>query len=82
MSGLLLNHNFAKSVLASGITNVATTLDLEAGDGAKFPATGDFMCVIWDSGFSSPVSDATREIVKVTSRSTDELTIDRFRSVG
>ena len=77
MSGLLLNHNFAKSVLAGGITNVATTLDLEAGDGAKFPATGDFMCVIWDSGFSSPVSDATREIVKVTSRSTDELTIDR-----
>lgn len=77
MSGLLLNHNFAKSVLAGNITDVATTLSVTAADGAKFPATGDFMCVIWDSGFSSPVSDATREIIKVTARTVDALTIDR-----
>lgn len=77
MSGLLLNQNFAKSALASGITNVATSLALTAADGAKFPATGDFMCVIWDSGFSSPVSDANRELVKATARSTDTLTIVR-----
>lgn len=77
MSGLLINHNFAKSSLASGITDADLTLDLAAGDGAKFPATGDFVCVLWDSAYASPVSDLTREIIKVTSRSTDELTFVR-----
>jgi hypothetical protein len=33
--------------------------------------------VLWDSAYASPVSDLTREIIKVTSRSTDELTFVR-----
>lgn len=77
MSGLLINHNFAKSALASGIADSDLSLDLAAGDGAKFPATGDFVCVLWDSAYASPVSDLTREIIKVTDRSTDALTIVR-----
>ena len=79
MSGFHLNHNFAKSGLASGITDAATTLPLLPGDGAKFPAVGNYLCVVWDSAYASPVSDLTREIIEVTARSTDDLTIVRAR---
>lgn len=66
--------NNAKSTLLYGITNVAVTLYVQAGDGAKFPtlAAGDwFYATLVASG------GATVEIVKCTARSSDTLTIAR-----
>ena len=65
--------NNAVSRLAGNITNIATTLTITPGDGAKFPSLG--------AGEYFPATlvkaDGTLEIVKVTSRSTDTLTIER-----
>ena len=65
MSYFLGVKNRAISSLASDVTDVATTWILATGEGAKFPATGDFHVTCED------------EIVKVTARSTDTLTVTR-----
>ena len=65
--------NFAHSTLASGITNVATSLAVAAGQGARFPSLGAgeyFYVTLEDASLN-------REIVKVTARSTDTFTIVR-----
>ena len=73
MTRLVQFANNAVSRLAGNITNIATTLTITPGDGAKFPALG--------AGEYFPATlvkaDGTLEIVKVTSRSTDTLTIER-----
>jgi len=65
--------NNASGTLAAGITDTATTLTLSAGQGALFPtlASGDYCwCTLVDT--SNNV-----EIIKVTARSTDTLTMTR-----
>ena len=65
--------NNATTTLASGITNVATSLTVASGGGAKFPTLtgGDvFYATLANSGGSV-------EIVQVTARSTDTFTIVR-----
>lgn len=65
--------NNASSTLASGITNVATSLTVASGNGALFPtlSAGDyFYCTLTNA-------IGTIEIVKVTARSTDTFTITR-----
>lgn len=65
--------NNAYSTLASGITDVATSISVQAGHGARFPAitgTDYFYCTLIDSSNNL-------EIVKVTARSTDTLTVTR-----
>jgi hypothetical protein len=64
--------NNATSTLASGITNVATSLSVQAGHGAKFPSptNGDFF-------LATIVQGSTIEIVKCTARSGDVLTVVR-----
>ena len=64
--------NNAKSTLASGITDVATSLTVASGEGALFPnpSGGDFFMVTLDDGTNI-------EIVKVTARATDVFTIVR-----
>ena len=57
--------NRVVSALAADITSTATSLSVIAGEGAKFPATGDFHITIED------------EILKCTARSTDTLTVVR-----
>ena len=73
MTRLIKFANNAVSRLAGNITNIATTLTITPGDGAKFPALG--------AGEYFPATlvkaDGTLEIVKVTARSTDTLTIER-----
>ena len=73
MTRLVKFANNAVSRLAGNITNIATTLTITPGDGAKFPALG--------AGEYFPATvvkaDGTLEIVKVTARSTDTLTIER-----
>jgi len=69
--------NNAASTLASTITNVATTLSVQVGDGAKFPAAS----LISGNYFYATLIDASNnlEIVKVTDRSTDTFTVIRAR---
>ena len=66
--------NNAATTLASGITNVATTLTVAAGQGVLFPSpTGgnySYITLINAAG-------TVLEIVKLTARSTDTLTITR-----
>jgi len=57
--------NRAKSALAADITDVATSLTVTAGEGAKFPSTYPFPITIED------------EILKCTNRVTDTLTVER-----
>ena len=73
MTRLVKFANNAVSRLAGNITNIATTLTITPGDGAKFPALGA------GEHFAATLvkADGTLEIVKVTARSTDTLTIAR-----
>ena len=70
--GLKVANN-AFGTLNAGITNSDTTIVLQAGEGARFPSlsAGDY--------FYATLIDTTNnlEIVKVTARSTDTMTIER-----
>jgi len=70
--------NFAKSTLAGDIDSTTTSLNLQSGDGAKFPDV-EFNCVIWKkSSYAEPDDDPNMEIVRVTSKGTgDNWTIVR-----
>jgi hypothetical protein len=72
MSALYTNN--AATTLASGITNVATSLTVAAATGGLFPSpTGsDYFYITLENA-----AGTVREIVKCTSRSTDTLTIVR-----
>ena len=69
----ILFTNNAATTLASGITNVATSLTVAAGKGALFPTISgsDFFYATLANGSGGV------EIVKVTARSTDTFTIVR-----
>ena len=69
----VLYANRAFSTLASSITNVATSLSVAAGQGARFPAitAPDYFYATLDDNAGNV------EIVKVTARSTDTFTIVR-----
>ena len=68
--------NNASSSLASGITNVATSLTLATGQGALFPnpTGGDWFLLTLTQATGV---ESSWEIVKVTARTTDTLTIVR-----
>ena len=70
--GLKVSNN-AYGTLAVGITSSATTIVLNAGEGARFPTlgAGDFFFAV----LINPTGDL--EIVKATARSTDTLTVVR-----
>lgn len=65
--------NFARSKVATGINSSATTLAITGGTGALFPAlTGaEYFYLTLEN------SSLVREIVKVTARTADTLTIVR-----
>jgi len=75
--------NFAEGTLNVGISNVATSLTMVSGQGARFPNPGtnyatSFNAVIWNStDYSNPSDDPSVEWVTVTARSTDTMTITR-----
>lgn len=66
--------NNAFSVLASGISNVATTITLATGTGSRFP-TGDFRVTL--IGYDGLGNENSWEICHCTSRSGDVLTVQR-----
>ena len=72
--------NNATSKLSAGISTGDTSLTLESGDGALFPDSFPYRVTIWDSdSYSSPGDDSNSEIVEVTGKSTDILTISRAK---
>lgn len=69
--------NFAKTTLSTGYNSAATSIVLSSGDGAKLPAV-PFNATWWNfTDFPDPADDADVEIVRVTARSTDTLTVTR-----
>lgn len=68
--------NFAYSTVATAPSppTSGTTLHVQTGDGALFPAT-PFNATVWPAGVQ-PTHDVA-EIVRVTNRSSDTLTITR-----
>ena len=72
MAAYVVTNN-AYSTLASSVLIAATTLTVQAGHGARFPAisAGDFTFITLQD------SSNYIEIVKVTARSTDTFTIVR-----
>lgn len=68
--------NFASSTLASSITSGATTLTVRSGTGSLFPApTGlEFFYAVMEN---RTAAGTTREIVKVTARTSNTMTIVR-----
>ena len=70
--GVKLKNN-AFGTLAAGINDSITTIALTAGQGAKFPTTSS------DDYFYATLIDSSNnlEVVKVTTRSTDSMTVTR-----
>lgn len=73
MANMIFTNN-AATTLASGITNVATSLTVASGTGALFPnpTGGQYFYLTLQT-----VAGTTIEIVKCTARSTDTLTVTR-----
>lgn len=69
----VLVKNNAYSTLAAGINDSATSITLAAGTGARFPAAGGS-----DYFYATLINTSNQlEVVKVTARSTDTLTVVR-----
>lgn len=69
--------NFAKVTVSTGYDNDDTSIVLSSGHGALLP-TVPFNVVWWNStDYSDPSDDPNVEIVRVTARSTDTLTVTR-----
>ena len=72
--------NFKKVTVSTGYNNTATSIVLATGQGAELPdPSGDnYNLVWWDStNYNDPADDPNVEIVRVTAKSTDTLTITR-----
>lgn len=70
--------NNAYSSLAANASNSTTTLTLATGTGARFPSpTGGNYFLLTLVGLDSNANESSWEIVKVTARSTDTLTVVR-----
>ena len=70
-----VNKNFAYSTLDGGV--LIGALSMVVTTGANFPATGNFMCVLWDQTYANPSFDPDRELVLCTARSTNTITTTR-----
>ena len=69
--------NFAKVTVSTGYDNDDTSIVLTTGHGAKLP-TVPFNVVWWNStDYADPADDPNVEIVRVTGRSSDTLTVTR-----
>ncbi len=73
--------NFGKVTASTGYSSSATTVVLNTGDGARLPAPsgGCTFPLTWFNAtdYSDPADDPSREIVSVTARTGDTLTIVR-----
>jgi hypothetical protein len=73
--------NFGKVEVSQGYDDLATSIVLTTGYGARLPDTetdGEFNLVWWNaSDYGDPADDANKEIVRVTARIADTLTVIR-----
>ena len=73
--------NFGKVTVSTEHDSDDVTIVLSSGDGAKLPqpsTDGAFNMVWWNStDYGDPADDPSVEIVRVTARSTDTLTVTR-----
>lgn len=73
--------NFAKCVVSAGYDADDVTIALTSGEGAKLPqpSTDGAFNLVWynASDYGDPADDPSKEIVRVTARSTDTLTVTR-----
>lgn len=73
-------NNFAKVEVSTGYDAAATSIVLATGDGAKLPdpATANYNVVWWNfTDYPDPADDPNKEIVRVTAKTTDTLTVTR-----
>jgi hypothetical protein len=73
--------NFAKCIVSGGYSSSATIITLQTGEGSKLPdpaIEGNFNMVWWNyTDYKDPSDDPNREIVRVTARTSDILTVAR-----
>lgn len=73
--------NFGKATVSTGYDSFVTSIDLNTGDGLKFPdpsTDGAYNVVWWDStDYPDPSDDPNKEIVRVIAKIGDTLTIER-----
>ncbi len=70
--------NFGKVTVSAGYDAAATSLALSTGHGSRLPSTFPYPLTWWDSTtYSDPADDPSREIVLVTNRVGDALTVTR-----
>lgn len=70
--------NFAKVTVSTGYDSDDVTIVLASGDGSKLPSTAPYNLVWWNvTDYPDPCDDPNREIVRVTARTTDTLTVTR-----
>jgi len=70
--------NFAKMQVSTGYGSAATSIVLLSGHGAKLPATFPFPLIWWNcSDYGAPEDDPFVEIISVTNRTSDTLTVVR-----
>jgi len=74
MAKYLVSDN-ATSTLATGISSGATSLTVQAGDGALFPLPNPSTGTKFFATFVSASNPNTKEVVTCTARSTDTMTI-------
>lgn len=73
-----LAANFAKVTLATGYDASATEVDILTGEGERLPSSTPYNLVWWNAtDFPDPADDPTVEIVRVTARTDETLTITR-----
>lgn len=67
-------------ILSGGISAAATTITLEPGYASLFPdpsTEGSYNIPLWDDLYPNPSNDPNKEIVRVTGKSGDDLTVTR-----
>ena len=72
--------NFKKVTVSTGYNNTATSIVLATGQGAELPdPSGDNYNVVWwdSTNYNDPADDPNVEIVRVTAKSSDTLTVTR-----
>src|SRR5690349_12262866 len=73
--------NFGKVTVSTGYNAAATSIALSSGHGARLPnpaTLGAYNLVWWNStDYGDPSDDPNVEIVRVTAKSSDTLTITR-----
>jgi hypothetical protein len=69
------HENFSYGILDNSPGTAGTSFELQSGQGADFPSSGSYNATVWPTGVQPTRANA--EIVRVTARSTDTLTVTR-----